>query len=104
LGLWLVLFAALAVVLAGCKSTEAEALNQGAAAVDQEAAADGSELAEGQLFTVGFTPDGSPFKGDLDAPVTIEEFSSYQCPFCARYFTETYPDMMSRYVEQGQVL
>jgi protein-disulfide isomerase len=62
------------------------------------------ELPAGQLFTVGFTPDGYPFKGDPNAPVVIEEFSSYQCPFCERFFSETYPDLMSQYVEQGKVL
>ena len=28
--------------------------------------------------------EGSPVKGSVDAPITIVEFSDYQCPFCAR--------------------
>jgi protein-disulfide isomerase len=52
----------------------------------------------------GFTEQGYPFKGDSDAPVVIEEFSSYQCPFCARYFQESYPRIMASYVETGRVL
>jgi protein-disulfide isomerase len=55
-------------------------------------------------FSEGFTEDGYPFKGNPSAPVIIEEFSSYQCPFCARYFQESYPQLMLDYVESGQVL
>ena len=35
----------------------------------------------------GFTEDGYPFLGDPNAPVVLEEFSDYLCPYCGRYFT-----------------
>ena len=41
---------------------------------------------------------GMPVRGNPDAPVTIIEFSDFQCPYCARGFTtveqllEKYPD------------
>lgn len=40
--------------------------------------------------------------GDLKAPVTIVEFTDYQCPFCARHFQQTVPTLRSQYVETGQ--
>jgi protein-disulfide isomerase len=55
-------------------------------------------------YQEGFTAQGDPFKGSLDAPVLMEEFSSYQCPYCGRYFRESYPRLVDDYVESGQVL
>lgn len=42
-------------------------------------------------------------KGDPDAPVTIVEFSDYQCPFCKRHVDETYPLIEEQYIDTGQV-
>jgi protein-disulfide isomerase len=104
------LLVVLAVAVAGCQSggPEADRASEGQASVSGEAqeatATVGAELPEGQLFTVGFTPEGHPFKGNPNASVVIEEYSSYQCPFCGRYFAETYPEVLRRYVETGQVL
>lgn len=42
-------------------------------------------------------------KGDANAPVTIVEFSDFQCPFCQRYFQQTYPQIIKDYVDTGKV-
>lgn len=47
--------------------------------------------------------DGSPFKGDKNAPLTLIEFSDYQCPFCARHFQEVFPRIESDYIKTGKV-
>jgi len=47
--------------------------------------------------------DDDPVKGDPDAPITIVEFSDFQCPFCARFFTETLPLIEKNYIETGKV-
>jgi protein-disulfide isomerase len=41
--------------------------------------------------------------GKADAKVTIVEFSDYQCPFCARYSRETFPQIDREYVQTGKV-
>jgi len=58
----------------------------------------------GGVYLRGFTEDGEPFQGNLTASVVIEEFSSFQCPYCGKYFSETYPQLIANYVETGQVL
>jgi len=35
--------------------------------------------------------------------MTIIEFSDYQCPFCRKFWTETYPQIKSQYVDSGKV-
>jgi protein-disulfide isomerase len=47
--------------------------------------------------------DDDPVKGDSNAPITIVEFSDFQCPFCARFFTQTLPLIEKNYIETGKV-
>lgn len=44
--------------------------------------------------------DDDPTLGDPDAPVTIIEFSDYQCPYCARYHLETFDLILATYGDQ----
>jgi protein-disulfide isomerase len=47
--------------------------------------------------------DGHPSKGNKNAPLTLIEFSDYQCPFCARHFSETLPQLEKEYIETGKL-
>jgi protein-disulfide isomerase len=47
--------------------------------------------------------DDDPIIGDPDAPITIVEFSDFQCPFCARFNAQTLPLILEEYIEQGKV-
>lgn len=51
----------------------------------------------------GYTMAGDQFRGDLDAPVVIIEYSDFQCPFCGRHVSETQPTLDEQFVETGQV-
>jgi protein-disulfide isomerase len=41
--------------------------------------------------------------GDPNAPITIEEFSDFQCPFCERFHEETEPLLRQYYIDTGKV-
>lgn len=47
--------------------------------------------------------DDDAVKGDKDAPVTIIEFSDFECPFCARHFSQTLPQIQENYIDTGKV-
>ena len=52
---------------------------------------------------VGFTEEGHPYIGDPDAPVILEEWSDYLCPYCSRHFQQTLPALKDKYLRAGQM-
>lgn len=52
-------------------------------------------------LTVSF--DNLRFKGNKEAKIALIEFSDYQCPFCARFFTETLPQIEKEYISAGKL-
>ena len=56
-----------------------------------------------QPSVVSASVDDDPFLGSEDAPVTIIEFSDYQCPFCRKFWVETLPLIKSEYIDTGKV-
>ncbi|MBS1818150.1 MAG: thioredoxin domain-containing protein [Acidobacteria bacterium] len=42
-------------------------------------------------------------RGDAKAPLTLVEFSDFQCPFCGRYSRETFAQIQKQYVDTGKV-
>ncbi len=54
-----------------------------------------------QIFNVKFDSD-DPVKGDPDAPITIIEFSDFECPFCSRFYQNTLPAIEKNYIDTGK--
>jgi protein-disulfide isomerase len=46
---------------------------------------------------------GAPTLGRSHAPVTLVEFTDYQCPFCQRFFATTLRALIAEYVDSGKV-
>lgn len=44
-----------------------------------------------------------PFRGPANAKVALIEYSDYECPFCARYDKDTYPQIIKEYVDTGKI-
>jgi protein-disulfide isomerase len=44
--------------------------------------------------------DDDPMLGLSDAPITIVEFSDYECPYCRRWHTDVYPSLLETYGDQ----
>lgn len=47
--------------------------------------------------------DADYVKGDPDAPVTIVEYSDFQCPYCQRFYLQTLPSIQENYIDTGKV-
>lgn len=87
---------------------EVEELKQGQQAIEQEirelkellaSERDGSPSSKRYSMSV----EGLPFMGERNARLTVVEFSDYQCPYCAKYVSETMPQIVRDYVKTGKV-
>jgi protein-disulfide isomerase len=72
---------------------------------DDGGATTGVELAgaeETRALLQGIPQDGTGI-GAPDAPVTLVEFADLQCPFCAQWATDAFPDLVEDYVRPGKL-
>jgi protein-disulfide isomerase len=54
-----------------------------------------ANAAGNQRVTV--STDGDPSIGPANAPITIVEFSDYQCPYCQAWYQQTFDKLMASY-------
>jgi protein-disulfide isomerase len=76
------------------RSGEQEA--RASAAQDQDAAED----VQRQITRYDVAVDDDPFYGPADAPITIIEFSDYECPYCRSWQAEVLPRLFETYPDQ----
>lgn len=48
--------------------------------------------------------DDDPIYGPANAPITIIEFSDYECPFCRKWHTEVWPRLKETYGDQVRLV
>ncbi len=60
-------------------------------------------VAQADRGPVTLTVGDGPSLGSGDAPVTIVEFSDYECPFCRRHFSSTFQELKAAYIDTGKV-
>lgn len=58
---------------------------------------------QGRPVTAKVPTKGSPALGDPKAPITLVEFTDYQCPFCRKFYTNTFPEIKKQYIDTGKV-
>jgi protein-disulfide isomerase len=56
--------------------------------------------AAAQVSRVDVSTDGFPSQGPTNAPITIVEFSDFQCPYCRKFHDETYQALLDAYPGQ----
>lgn len=101
-------FIVLSQVGGGQPATEpnlADSASSGEASTSSASQVDRGEFAGIDLDPIPSQPteDGSPGLGAPDAPVTIVEYSDYQCPHCQNFNLNVLPDIIKNYVVAGDV-
>lgn len=70
----------------------------------QNVASPGALISRAPLSApTGKTPEGYYYKGNPDAPVTVTEYSDFQCPFCAVFAASQALTLDQSYVETGKI-
>ncbi|MBI4975389.1 DsbA family protein [Candidatus Peregrinibacteria bacterium] len=51
----------------------------------------------------GDLSDDDPVLGDKSAPISIVDFSDFQCPYCRSFYNETFSKIKQAYIDTGKV-
>jgi protein-disulfide isomerase len=67
------------------------------------AAAPAPPAAGGELQKANLNLTGAQMMGSKTAPITVVEFTDYQCPFCQRFHTTTFTELKKNYIDTGKI-
>lgn len=99
------LFLPIAIVLAGVMISGAVLYTRSSPQTAANTGGTGQQVA-GNIPQAGgvvnVSADDDAVLGDPNAPVTLIEFSDFQCPFCRKFYTETLPQIKKEYIDTGK--
>jgi protein-disulfide isomerase len=79
---------------------EGSAAAASAANAQQTAAAADQQAGNQEVRRYNVPLNNNPILGSDSAPITIVEFSDYECPFCQRWHLEVFPKIKAKYGDQ----
>ncbi len=56
-----------------------------------------------QITRAKLNLEGFAMLGSKEAPLTVVEFTDYQCPFCQRFHVTAFPELKKNYIDTGKV-
>ena len=56
-----------------------------------------------QITKAKISTEGAYVMGSKDAPLTMVEFTDFQCPFCQRFHVATFSELKKNYIDTGKL-
>ena len=56
-----------------------------------------------QITRANVSTEGAFALGSKDAPLTMVEFTDFQCPFCQRFHVQTFAELKKNYIDTGKL-
>ncbi len=75
---------------------------QGSPIVMDPEATTSAGMADGKKVTGTIAMDNVRMRGDKNAPITIVEYSDFQCPYCGRFYQDTYRKIDEEFIKTGK--